>query len=168
MVRRLHETIGDGPPPALEPLAERFAPLVSSNDPEMAESREIAEDLLANQSEYVVLHGDIHHGNVLHFGSNWKVIDPKAVFGARAFDYANIFANPLPTPLDPQRFARRLVMISALSGLSKVELCQWVIAWTSLSSIWSVEDGHKAAAQSALALKDIAQIRLREMHGNQA
>jgi hypothetical protein len=37
-----------------------------------------ASNLLKTQREIVVLHGDMHHGNVLHFGSRgWLAIDPR-------------------------------------------------------------------------------------------
>jgi aminoglycoside/hydroxyurea antibiotic resistance kinase len=43
-----------------------------------------------------VLHGDLHHGNVLDFGlRGWLAIDPKGLLGERGFDFANIFTNPI-------------------------------------------------------------------------
>jgi streptomycin 6-kinase len=40
--------------------------------------------LLTTQREKVVLHGDMHHGNVLNFGSRgWLAIDPKGLIGER-------------------------------------------------------------------------------------
>lgn len=42
-----------------------------------------------------VLHGDLHHGNVLDFGPlGWLAIDPKGLHGESGFDYANILSNP--------------------------------------------------------------------------
>ena len=46
------------------------------------------------------LHGDIHHGNVLrdnHSGA-WVVIDPKGLLGHPAYDFANLFFNPMDQP----------------------------------------------------------------------
>jgi streptomycin 6-kinase len=43
-----------------------------------------------------VLHGDIHHDNVLDFGARGRLaIDPKGLLGERGFEFA-IF---LPTPI---------------------------------------------------------------------
>jgi len=51
--------------------------------------------LLADQHDVGVLHGDIHHGNILDFGPRgWLTIDPKGLIGERDFDYANLFCNP--------------------------------------------------------------------------
>ena len=52
---------------------------------------------LASEREVAVLHGDIHHGNILDFGPRgWLAIDPKGLIGERGFDYANLFCNPEP------------------------------------------------------------------------
>ena len=53
--------------------------------------------LLADQRRTVVLHGDVHHGNVLDFGAaGWLAIDPKGIVGDPVFDYLNLFCNPTP------------------------------------------------------------------------
>ena len=42
-----------------------------------------------------MLHGDLHHANVLDLGSSsWLAIDPKGLKGEQGFDYANIFTSP--------------------------------------------------------------------------
>jgi streptomycin 6-kinase len=54
-----------------------------------------ARELLANLSEVVVLHGDIHRCNVLDFGHRgWLASDPKGLVGERYCDLANLFCNP--------------------------------------------------------------------------
>ena len=67
-----------------------------------------------------VLHGDIHHDNILDFGKRgWLAIDPKRLQGERGFDYANLFCNPdladpsRPIAASPGRFARRLEIVGA-------------------------------------------------------
>jgi len=56
---------------------------------------EIAMELLANPKDEVLLHGDIHHNNIMQRGSGeWVVIDPKGLWGEKAYDYANCFYNP--------------------------------------------------------------------------
>ena len=61
----------------------------------MAECAAVADELLREQREIVVLHGDAHHGNVLDFGQRgWLAIDPKRVMGERCYDYVNVLCNP--------------------------------------------------------------------------
>jgi streptomycin 6-kinase len=123
-------------------------------------SARVAAELLTSPREQTVLHGDIHHDNVLDFGERgWLVIDPKRLYGERAFDYANIFCNPnYGIATDPDIFQRRVVQICQLAGLERQRLLQWILAWAGLSAAWFMEDGEAAdidfrvAEQAALAL----------------
>ncbi len=73
------------------------------------------------ETEKCVLHGDLHHENVLDFGEKgWLAIDPKKLYGDRAFDYANIFCNPdLSVASDPDIFRQRLQIVCGESGIEK-------------------------------------------------
>jgi streptomycin 6-kinase len=124
-----------------------------------------AQELLADPREVVPLHGDIHHGNVLDFGARgWLAIDPKHLVGERAFDYANIFANPdlddptRPVAVLPGRFAARLNVILELSGLERERLLRWVLAWSGLSAAWFV--GDKTPADTDLHIAQLAAAEL--------
>ena len=146
------------PPPALTPLAEWFRPLAA-----MAEGRggalglsaETAAALLGSPEESVVLHGDIHHANVLDFGPRgWLAIDPKGLVGERYFDYANILCNPdFETATTPGRFRRQIGVVAAAAGLSRRRLLAWVLAWAGLSAAFDWEDG--LPTQNALALLEM-------------
>jgi streptomycin 6-kinase len=117
-----------------------------------------AESLLAEPREVGVLHGDLHHGNVLDFGARgWLAIDPKRLAGERGFDFANIFTNPdlddpsRPVATEPDRFARRLQVVSAAAGLEGNRLLRWILAWTGLSAAWFLGDGDSAAIDLRVA-----------------
>ena len=75
-----------------------------------------------------MLHGDIHHDNVLDFGERgWLAIDPKRLYGERGFDYANIFCNPnYGIATDPAIFQRRVEQVCRLAGLERRRLLQWI------------------------------------------
>jgi streptomycin 6-kinase len=107
---------------------------------------------LAEPREVVVLHGDLHHGNVLDFGARgWLAIDPKGLVGERGFDFAYIFANPdLDNPTcrlatKPDRFLRRLEIVTEAAKLERKRLLCWILAWTGLSAAWSLGSGDPAA-----------------------
>jgi streptomycin 6-kinase len=142
---RLHAPRG-GPPPELIPLPRWFAAL------EPAAAREggilrlaaaAARGLLAAPQEVVVLHGDIHHGNVLDFGPRgWLAIDPKRLVGERGFDFANLFCNPdLTTAAATGRLARQASVVAEAAGLDRSRLLRWILAWAGLSAVWCREDG---------------------------
>ncbi|HEY8617569.1 aminoglycoside phosphotransferase family protein [Phenylobacterium sp.] len=103
---------------------------------------QLAQALLAEPQDVRLLHGDMHHGNVLDFGAaGWLAIDPKGVTGERAYDYANIFRNPdMATPLSPGRLERQLELVCRLAALEPRRMLQWVCAHAVLSLAWCLED----------------------------
>lgn len=112
-----------------------------SDDPVLQRAAELAERLLAmtTPADVVVLHGDIHHGNVLDFGHSWAAIDPKALIGHRAFDFANILCNPTEAgALD--NLAVRVEAISRRANITPLVLAEWTIAWCGLSLVWARGD----------------------------
>lgn len=156
VIKTLHSKRRSRPVPPLEQLHDRFAPLLGTDELRWRPASEAARQLLFPGADQVVLHGDIHHGNVLKFDDDWKAIDPKGVIGPPGFDYANIFANPLPTPLEPERFRSRLEQVSNLSGISQHEIVSWVLAWSGLAGIWNMESGDAEAAHRSEKLSVIA------------
>ncbi len=121
--------------------------------------------LLAAPREVGVLHGDLHHDNVLDFRARgWLAIDPKGLTGERGFDLANIFTNPdlsdptRPLATDPGRFARRLAVVTEAAGLERDRLLRWILAWTGLSAAWFLGEG----ASPAIALR-IAELAAAEL-----
>jgi streptomycin 6-kinase len=141
-IERLHAPKPREIPPNLVPLDRWFRALTSSPDPLLVRAAGTARALLAEPQDVVVLHGDIHHGNVLDgAGRGWLAIDPKGLHGERAFDYANIFCNPdRATATAPGRLARRIDTVSEAAHLDRGRLLKWVIAYAALSAAWCVED----------------------------
>lgn len=157
---RLHAPRETPPPPLVE-LGPWFASLriaTAQHGGLYALSLQTAENLLANPQDVVVLHGDMHHDNVLDFGQRgWLAIDPKRVRGERGFDYANLMCNPdLPTATDPARFRRQLDVIVEAAGLDHRRLLQWVLAFAGLSAAWFLEDDALEQASGQLKVAQIA------------
>ena len=149
--------------PPVVPLAEWFRdlfPLAEAHGGVWALSASAARELLAHPQEGRVLHGDIHHGNILDFGERvWLAIDPKGLVGERSFDYANLFCNPGPeTAKSPDRLARRADVVSATANLDRQRLLRWVLAWAGLSAAWMLQDG--AAPDHALTIASQAAAEL--------
>ncbi len=155
------------PAPPLVPLAQWFQALwpgAARHGGLFEHSARTARTLLAAPRDEGVLHGDIHHGNVLDFRSQgWLAIDPKGLRGECGFDFANILCNPDgATALAPGRFARRIDVIVGATGIERQRLLQWVLAWAGLSAIWMLEEdgddpaGTLKVAQLAAAALGIA------------
>lgn len=132
--------------PEVVPLAVWFRALTgAAQDGWMAQAAEAAEALLADPQDPVVLHGDLHHGNVLDFGEDWRAIDPKGLVGERGFEFAALFLNPdladEAVPVAAERFARRVEVVAEAAGLERRRLAQWVLAFAGLSAAWFLADG---------------------------
>ncbi|WP_216317796.1 aminoglycoside phosphotransferase family protein [Deinococcus aestuarii] len=108
------------------------------------------------------LHGDLHHGNVLHSRERgWLAIDPKGLIGERGFDYANIFCNPdLETATRPGRLARQAHVVAEAAGLDRTRLLQWILAYAGLSAAWHLEDEEEGQARQTLAVASLAAAEL--------
>ena len=120
----------------------------------------IASELLASPRESAVLHGDLHHGNVLNFGPRgWLAIDPKGLMGKRCFDYANIFYNPDPwTAGSRRRLMRQVKVVTEAAHAEGRRLLEWIVAWGGLSAAFSIEDGQ--SPDGALAVAELAAAEL--------
>ena len=147
----------------LVPLSRWFRelePAAASHGGILARCAESARTLLTEPREVVVLHGDLHHGNVLDFGvRGWLAIDPKGLVGERGFDFANTFTNTSfyddPTrPLATRsgRFLRRLEVVAECRQSSNGNVCYTgSSAWTGLSAAWFLGDGDPAAINLQIA-----------------
>lgn len=149
------------PPAGLITLPEWFRDLpaaAASHGGILARAWDAAQGLLDAQRDVVVLHGDLHHDNVLDFGARgWLAIDPKSLIGERGFDYANIFTNPdlsdptRPVAIEPGIFARRLEIVIARSGIERKRLLTWILAWCGLSAAWYLGDNDPAFTDLRIA-----------------
>ncbi len=148
-------------PPELTPLEARFrdfAPAAARFGGIMHRSAIASQSLLATPRDVAILHGDLHHENVLDFGDRgWLAIDPKGLIGERDFDYANIFCNPdLSDPLPSVAtlshvFSARVALVADLAVLERRRLLLWVLAWAGLSAAWIIDSGETPTVSLAVA-----------------
>ncbi|MCI0157388.1 hypothetical protein KNO15_11860 [Leifsonia shinshuensis] len=129
-------------------LFEHAAAHPTEHDGLFARAAEEAEALLAEPEGDVVLHGDLHHGNVLDFGEaerggrGWLAIDPKHIHGDPAFDFANILCNPgREVAHAPGRLERTVRVIADETGIDERRMLRWTLAWAGLSAAWSERSG---------------------------
>ncbi|WP_249937329.1 aminoglycoside phosphotransferase family protein [Roseateles sp. DAIF2] len=161
---RLHAPRAAPRPAGMLDLGDWFraslAPAAAREGGLLAEGWALVQRLLAEpQGEPVLLHGDLHHDNVLDFGPGrgWLAIDPKRVIGERSYDFANLLCNPeLPTSSDPARFQRQSAVIAQAAGLEPARLLQWTCAHACLSAAWFLEDEERDEAEGELAVAALA------------
>jgi len=140
--------------PALIPLAHwggafgRYRARYPSSGPlpvGLVSAAEAAWDkMLASSPEPRLLHGDLHHGNILAADGEWLAIDPKGVVGDPAFEPSALFFNPhdrLAACGDvPALVARRLHLLSDALALDRGRIAAWAFARCVLSMCWTIED----------------------------
>ena len=92
----------------------------------------------------VVLHGDLHHDNLLVTDAGPVAIDPHGWLGDPHFDAASLMANPFgefSRHAQPLALARRRAMIIAETcGLDIDRLLQWTFVGAVIAEIWCLQD----------------------------
>jgi streptomycin 6-kinase len=98
-------------------------------------------DLLASTATQSVLHGDMHHLNVLRAQrTDWLAIDPKGLVGDCAFDVCQFLRNPHAVPTRVNR--RRLDVLCAELGLDRQRTRDWCFVHAVLDACWDFEGGN--------------------------
>jgi streptomycin 6-kinase len=103
------------------------------------------DDLLASQAQAMLLHGDLHHENILAATREpWLAIDPKGLVGEPAYEVGALLRNPYPHLLsepDPAAIlASRLDLLAEELALDRQRMLAWAFAQAVLSAWWHVED----------------------------
>ncbi len=109
---------------------------------------ETAEALYAELSQSaeapVLLHGDLHHYNILSAKrAHWLAIDPKGVAGEAAYEAGALLRNPLDVTLWPDlehTLERRIAILAELLDFDRQRIAGWGMAQAVLSAWWSYED----------------------------
>jgi streptomycin 6-kinase len=98
-------------------------------------------ELLASAGPTVLLHGDMHHFNILLSQDEWIAIDPKGVVGEPAFEAGPLLENPtlrLCTNAGVQ--TRRLDVLADELAVDRERIVAYGVAHAVLSAWWSYED----------------------------
>lgn len=153
VVKRLQDPsrvrVGDFSP-KLTPLRENFRALFSlaknpTSDAVFKRGAEVAERLLATETDVAVLHGDIHHTNIIESEDRgWVALDPSGLIGERTYDVANLFFNPddLPDLVESRKRVQAVCeRLSAQLGFDSKRVLDFAFAYGCLSSAWCLEDG---------------------------
>ena len=113
----------------------------------VTEASETFRSLLQSQNEPILLHGDLHHGNILAQNSDlssWIAIDPQGVIGDPIFEISAFMRNPYPGieshPHLKDLMLRRIDSISEIFSFDKKRVAAWAFAQTALASWWIYKD----------------------------
>lgn len=111
-------------------------------------------ELTATTAPPVLLHGDLHHDNILRATrAPWLAIDPKGIAGEPAYEIGAFLRNPLPIWQHPKLRAlldRRLTVLAEELAIPRARLLGWGVYVNVLSAIWSAEDEGQAGVSETL------------------
>lgn len=110
----------------------------------LIKARLLRSNLLKTTKFDVLLHGDLHHDNILQHGNNWVAIDPKGVLGERTYDVAAFIRNPIPDIWDQDDVAhiikKRIMTFERLLDVSSDRILEWCFVQSVLCWVWALED----------------------------
>ncbi|QHW30931.1 phosphotransferase [Paenibacillus rhizovicinus] len=99
--------------------------------------------LIASTEHNVLLHGDLHHYNILRQGDeDWAVIDPKGIIGDIHFDTIQYMLNYEDRGGTCEEvLERRIAIMTERLGLDPRRIGMWGVARGVLEACWSMESG---------------------------
>lgn len=155
VMKRLHRSRvpTDGPFPTLndwfEGLARHRTQFDGGSGPIPADlfdrAEQIAGELLDSTEQISLLHGDLHHENILSAEREpWLAIDPKGIHGDPCFEVAPFLRNPIKRLLAAKDLrtllSRRISILHDHLNYDPQRMIRWVAAESVLSAIWDLDD----------------------------
>lgn len=105
----------------------------------------IGKELFEKYPDRVLLHGDLHHDNLLlREDGDYVFVDPKGVVGPKIFDLPRFILNELETEYDEDDVAHIKSVITTLCeklDYPEEDVQKLFFMETVLANIWSMEDG---------------------------
>lgn len=141
-------------------LASGFDRYLASGDTgipaqEVRQARELYLSMTASQAAPVLLHGDLHHDNILHDDvRGWIAIDPKGYVGEPAYEAGAWLRNPMQNIhafASREMIERRAAVMVEELGWNRGRILEWSYAQAILSAVWSIEDKENPDAPLTIA-----------------
>jgi streptomycin 6-kinase len=100
----------------------------------------------------MLLHGDLHHDNILLGDDNrYRIIDPKGVVGDVVFDIPRFILNEFFDDMDDEFYQRYTHITKTLAdklNMPEYDIRCLVFVEISMANCWTVEDGDEVSAQN--------------------
>ncbi len=97
----------------------------------LQKARKLRDELLQNSEPQILLHGDLHHENILQNGKQWLVIDPKGVIG---YPINEVWAFIMDIEKDTE-------FVTNYFDFKLQEVRSWYFVQLMLAICWNLEDG---------------------------
>ena len=108
-------------------------------------AREFLDELIASSNKSFLLHGDLHHQNILSATrEEFLAIDPKGIIGDIGFEISTFLNNPrgwvLSHPEREKIIENRLEQFSEAFEIEPRDLQKWAFSEAVLSAWWTFEE----------------------------
>lgn len=122
------------------------------------------EELIASSAQAVLIHGDLHHDNILKSEEyGWIAIDPKGIAAEREYETAAMIRNPYNRMQDlsnlPEILKRRIQILSAELNFDPERIRRWGFAQSVLSGVWN-DAGVKESEHSFMIAKTLDNLKM--------
>jgi streptomycin 6-kinase len=155
VIKRMCRPVPDGEPhsfPTVRDWGRSFERYLASGDQQIqydlvSRAQVLYYELCESQKNPHLLHGDLHHYNILFDDKRgWVAIDPKGVVGEVEYEIGTSLRNPYERPeliTSSDAIASRLLVFSNTLQIDINRTLAWGFSQAVLSAIWSVEDGYE-------------------------
>jgi streptomycin 6-kinase len=114
----------------------------------VSKAKELVRDMEATKTEDRLLHGDLHHHNILFDDKEgWTATDPKGVIGDPAAEAGRMLHNPraqfLKTKRPGERAEERIEILADVTKLEADRLKKWGYIDCMLSAAWNVNRDYR-------------------------
>lgn len=134
---------------SFKPLSEQIPDLMALKGildrATLSKATGLFRELTQNRSDDVLLHGDLHHDNIISHGSSFKIIDPHGYMGDPASEFGVMIYNPIEyltkncktliELLEP-----RFKIAEEYLSFDKKRIRAWAFCKTILSAAWNAQD----------------------------
>jgi streptomycin 6-kinase len=129
------------------------------------EAEALFRELNDSAAEPVLLHGDLHHGNIIAASREpWLAIDPKGIVGEPAYEVGALLRNPVGAILSWPNLARvterRVHQLSAELEFERERVRGWGLSQAMLAAVWSCEDGMRDGGEWVACAEAIAAVKM--------
>ncbi|MFM9329590.1 aminoglycoside phosphotransferase family protein [Paenibacillus mesotrionivorans] len=109
----------------------------------MQKAEKLCKALWDTYPRRVLLHGDLHHDNILlEQNGTYRIIDPKGVIGDPVFELPRFILNEVGDIITPDTYRRMNTIIISLAerlGVPEADLRQLFYIETAMAESWNVE-----------------------------
>lgn len=128
----------------------------------IVKAKEISADLIKSQTDLYLLHGDLHHENILKQTNSWIAIDPKGVVGEFAYEMGAFIRNPFELLVKQKNvkeiIQNRYTLFSELLNIEQEKIANWTYVQAVLAACWSIQDKSKSYQELIKLVDLIAEI----------